>query len=445
MCFLVHPATLCLLTSRMPIRFLDLFAGAGGLSEGFIQTGYTPVAHVEMDKAACNTLRTRAAFHYLCKHGRKDIYIQYLNGKISRAELYAAVPKRELDAIIEKPIGAETNPEIFDAIDALKGDKPIDLILGGPPCQAYSLVGRSRVGAAIKEDKRNYLFKYYVQFLERFKPKYFVFENVTGLCSAKDEHGNKFFQQVIEAFRTAGYNAYPHTVKAENHGIPQKRHRVIIVGCRADATNGGDIDIRARGACPVSVGEILSDLQFLHAGEGEIRCDGRSNHRPSDWLRAAHIADDDCPVTFHQARPVWEHDKAIYRLAVQMWKNGRQRFNYALDLPKEQQTHKNIKSFTDRFKVVDGTMHAAHTVVAHLQKDGHYYIHPDIEQNRSLTPREAARLQTFPDNYFFESATERDGRGAAFRQIGNAVPVALARIIAEELKPRFGKKRYTRP
>ena len=111
--------------------------------------------------------------------------------------------------------------------------------------------------------------------------------------------------------------------------------------------------------------------------------------------------------------------------------------NYDVDLPDHLQTHKNRACFQDRYKVVDGESQASHTVVAHICKDGHYYIHPDLEQNRSLTPREAARLQTFPDNYFFESPTGRDSRMYAYRQVGNAVPVLLARKLALMLRPIF--------
>lgn len=425
--------------AAMSICFLDLFAGAGGLSEGFIQAGgYTPIAHVEMDKAACNTLRTRVAYHWLVKHGKKELYVQYLLGKISRAELYNAIPAKVLASVIEKPIGAQTNPEIFREIEQLRKGQQVDLILGGPPCQAYSLVGRSRVGASIKEDNRNYLFLYYVEFLKRYKPKYFVFENVIGLFSAKDAAGNHFFDQVIKAFDDVNYKAYPRIVKAEQCGIPQCRHRVIIVGCRKGLAQDADISIPDNIECPISIAELLQDLRFLRAGEGSIRSDGRSGIKSAHWLRTAQIADEDCPVTYHTARPVWEHDLYIYRKAVEAWNEPvPRRFNYARDLPKEMQTHKNIKSFTDRFKVVDGNAHAAHTIVAHLQKDGHYYIHPDIRQNRSLTPREAARIQTFPDNFFFEGVRDADSRTSAYRQIGNAVPVVLARLIAKELKKKY--------
>ena len=135
----------------------------------------------------------------------------------------------------------------------------------------------------------------------------------------------------------------------------------------------------------------------------------------------------------HVARPHNENDLEIYRRAVELWNDGEKRLRYD-ELPPELQTHNNKASFLDRYKVVEGNHRVAHTVVAHISQDGHYYIHPDIEQNRSLAPREAARLQTFPDDYYFESGDGVPRARVAFRQIGNAVPVRLAECIAKAMK-----------
>ena len=126
------------------LKFLDLFAGAGGLSEGFIRAGFEPVAHVELDLAACFTLRTRMAYHWLQAHGRTKLYADYLNGDISRPEFYEHIPDQVVGSVINAEIGAETLPVIFRQVDALVGNQTLDLIVGGPPCQAYSIVGRSR-------------------------------------------------------------------------------------------------------------------------------------------------------------------------------------------------------------------------------------------------------------------------------------------------------------
>ena len=140
------------------MRYLDLFAGAGGLSEGFIKAGFNPVAHVELSESACFTLKTRTAFHYLEETHNLNPYIQYTSGHISREELYSLIPEKRLNSVICEEISARTLKSLFAKIDELEGDEPIDLIVGGPPCQAYSLMGRSRDPDNILHDKRNYLF-----------------------------------------------------------------------------------------------------------------------------------------------------------------------------------------------------------------------------------------------------------------------------------------------
>ena len=134
-------------------KYLDLFAGAGGLSEGFTRAGYEPVAHVEMDVAACYTLRTRAAYHWLKKENKLDIYNRYLNGLISRDEFYKEIPQRILDTVLNYEISSDTLPQIFEDVDKLLDGKKLDLIIGGPPCQAYSLAGRSRSETKMVGDK----------------------------------------------------------------------------------------------------------------------------------------------------------------------------------------------------------------------------------------------------------------------------------------------------
>jgi len=167
------------------MNFIDLFAGAGGLSEGFIQAGFEPIAHVEIEKSACNTLKTRAAYHYLKSNRKHKTYVSYLKGEISREELYKSVPNEILESVINVPIGDENNKTIQKQIDKCLGNKKVDLIIGGPPCQAYSLVGRSRSKTKMEGDPRNYLFVQYAEYLEKYQPKMFVFENVLGLKSAQ--------------------------------------------------------------------------------------------------------------------------------------------------------------------------------------------------------------------------------------------------------------------
>jgi DNA (cytosine-5)-methyltransferase 1 len=412
-----------------PLRYLDLFAGAGGLSEGFYRAGYRPVAHVELASSACYTLRTREAMHWLFKKGKEDTYIDYLNGKISREELYNFIPQKRLSSIINAEIGPKELPSIFSKIDELAGSRRIDLIIGGPPCQAYSLIGRSRDSNKMKGDKRNYLYQYYSKFLDKYKPKYFVFENVFGLMSAKDENGKKYFDAMRDSFYGAGYEIVKEYISAKEYGVLQNRRRIIIIGKRT--CKSFDFPPLTKWNPDVQVREIFKDLPKIQAASGSIAPCSHITYQ-GKYLYESKIKNNSIPITWHISRPNTEQDLEIYRIAVEYWNDGHKRLAYD-DLPKRLKTHNNRDSFKDRFKVVEGDLKYAHTVVAHIAKDGHYYVHPDIKQNRSLTPREAARLQTFPDDYFFESEGKKPGRTAAFQQIGNAVPVLLSESIANGL------------
>jgi len=412
------------------LKFLDLFAGAGGLSEGFVTAGFSPVAHVESDPAACFTLRTRTAYHWLKAEGKEVCYARYLNGEITREELYKLLPEKYLSCVMNAEIGKEQLPEIFKKIDNLLRKKKLDIIIGGPPCQAYSVVGRSRDKKRMRGDKRNYLYIYYAEFLKRYKPLYFIFENVTGLLSAKDENGNLYFDEMQHLFRKCGYETECRTLSSEIYGVLQNRKRIIIFGKRCKTA--GFYPEPDKWDPGVRVKEVFSDLPALAAGQGDTGpCHIKSY--TGSWLYKAGIRNDNFPVTWHQSRPHTEQDLEIYRIAVDLWNQKQSRLEYN-SLPERLKTHRQRNSFTDRFKVVASDLSFSHTVVAHIAKDGHYYIHPDINQNRSITPREAARLQTFPDDYYFESITGKPSRTAAFRQIGNAVPVLLAYKIAEKLR-----------
>ena len=412
------------------LKFLDLFAGAGGLSEGFIQAGFEPVAHIESNKAACFTLRTRMAYHWLKDRNGIELYADYLNGKLRRLDFYEQIPERVIRSIINAEIGNETLPDIFRRVDMLLNNRRLDLIVGGPPCQAYSLIGRSRDLNRMKGDARNYLYHYYAEFLKRYKPLYFVFENVGGLLSARDEDGDLYFDAMRSLFRECGYETDPLKLSAEDYGVLQRRKRIILVGRKGKTT--GFYPEPDKWNPSVCVRDIFCDLPAIAAGEGDPGpCDVSSYS--GTYQYDAGIRDNDLPVTWHQARPNMERDLEIYRIAVSHWNKKKTRLAYNM-LPERLKTHRHRNSFLDRFKVVASDLPFSHTVVAHIAKDGHYYIHPDIDQNRSITPREAARLQTFPDGYYFESSKDIPGRTPAFLQIGNAVPVLLARKIADKLK-----------
>lgn len=413
------------------LTFIDLFAGAGGLSEGFIRAGYEPIAHVEMDEAACFTLKTRAAYHYLKANGRKSEYEDYLRGKISRTELYNKVPAEIMEAVINLPIGGDNNPEIHKIIEKLKGNRKVDLIIGGPPCQAYSLVGRARRKDGMKGDHRNYLYVQYAKYLEKYQPKLFVFENVLGLKSAGS---GVYLQNMQKLFEKKGYDMKLFTVEANNFGVLQNRKRVIIIGWQHHLKITLP-DLEAiRSNTKHTVKDLLTDLPKIQAGEGTDKY--ISYAKPTtDYLHNNEIRNGIDILTQHVARPHTEQDKEIYRIAVEKMQTG-ERLSYTA-LPKRLRTHKNEHSFIDRFKVVNDKAAYSQTVVAHIAKDGHYYIHPDIKQNRSLTVREAARLQSFPDDFYFEGVKEKANRTAAFKQIGNAVPPIMAQKIAQKINNYF--------
>ena len=409
----------------MAFSYIDIFAGAGGLSEGFQRNGYIPVAHVQMKKEACLTLKTRECFYYLKKHGRIEDYKNYLRREITRDELYAMVPETVLNSVINETMSEEGMPALFDRIDQLmevQGIENIDVLVGGPPCQAYSLVGRARSKTNMVGDPRNYLYMLYCEVLEKYRPKIFVFENVPGLLTA---NGGSYFDDMRERFRKAGYFLEYRILNSKEYGVLQNRRRVIVIGWRegTDFTYP-ELDKKEQ---KYLVDDLFSDLPYIEPGESRnvYKC------KSTEYLRESGIRTEDDILTLHQARPNLERDRKIYRQVIEAWNNGQKRLKYT-ELPEELCTHNNRTAFLDRFKVVAKDMPYAQTMVAHISKDGHYFIHPDIKQARSISVREAARIQSFPDNYFFEG-----GRTASFLQIGNAVPPLMASAIAKKLKEQL--------
>ena len=177
-------------SSERTYNFIDLFAGAGGLSEGFMQAGFSPIAHVEMNSYAAKTLETRTGYFYLKEQGKLNNYYDYLKGNISREKFLEYIPERLLQSVICETMSNETLLGLFERIDKSmkeQGISHVDVIIGGPPCQAYSLVGRaqsSHMKVPMNEDPRNDLYKLYARFLKKYQPEMFVFENVMGIESA---------------------------------------------------------------------------------------------------------------------------------------------------------------------------------------------------------------------------------------------------------------------
>ncbi len=418
------------------LNYIDLFAGAGGLSEGFIRNGFNAIAHIEMNKDAVNTLKTRLGYYYLKKNNKINIYYEYLKKSLTREQFYSFLPEDLLNSVILEKMSTDNIEGLFKKIDMRLNGESIDIIVGGPPCQAYSLVGRSKQKRIQKEqengnvidDDRKYLYKLYSLFIKYYKPKLFVFENVPGLLSLDK---GKYWKDIKDVFKNVGYEIEYNLLNSKTFGVPQDRKRVILIGW-LKGTNYKYPKFKTKKAnCKLK--DLLQDLPVIQAGE-ELNI--YSNNEPHPYVKK-HFRKKEDILTWHIARFQNERDREIYRIAIKEWteNNQRRRLRYS-DLPERLITHKNKTDFGDRYKIVPPDMCYSHTVLAHIAKDGHYYIHYDIEQARSLSVREAARLQSFPDNYYFEGS-----RTAAFTQIGNAVPPMMAEAIAEALRQQLESKK----
>lgn len=500
----------------MPTKFkvVDLFAGPGGLAEGFSSVrnrhgkrAFEIALSVEKEASAHRTLRLRSFFRQFSAPPRA--YYDYVAGNISHLELIATHPREWAAAVDETrllELGKRSAQEELDPIlDALrKGNEPT-ILIGGPPCQAYSLVGRARnkgvEGYDAAADHRHFLYQEYIRIIGKLQPAAFVMENVKGILSSKVGH-TAIFEQVLSDLRAAGgapasYDLIPvvrpaegqassFVVRCERFGIPQARHRVIVIGIRADiasklkgevkygllpnltlnATVQGvlegmpelrsglskEIDSPERWraasiqamlkAASASAGvEMWQVASLLEQTAEEVGAQKRLPSRtssalsaPRNNLLATWLGDAELTVLpNHETRGHMRADLARYAFAA-AFAQVFERSPKASEFPNElAPRHANWKSgkFADRFRV-QVWQRPSTTVTSHISKDGHYFIHPDLRQCRSLTVREAARLQTFPDNYLFEG-----NRTEQFVQVGNAVPPLMARQIAQELLDVF--------
>jgi DNA (cytosine-5)-methyltransferase 1 len=486
------------------IPVIDLFAGPGGLNEGFSSVGedggkpiFSTVASFEMDAHAHQTLLLRGVFRRMKRLGLASIaYREFVSGEISWEEFSTSEVIRPILAEVEKEVHqielGPSNREVADAhiraalLTPQGSSAPHWVLIGGPPCQAYSLAGRSRRtnDKDFEKDKKHFLYQEYLHIIEEFEPSIFVMENVKGLLSSTHA-GSKMFEKIlgdlsnpkpgleyeVRSLSVAGkptdLRPKDFVVKSEDYGVPQKRHRLILVGVRKDLiAKAGYPTLKASAA--VSVRDAIADLPKIRSVISPVGQDswlawagvhreamalvphdekfqgpvGRpkslttgaqfiSNYTPPEavteyqhWV----LNKADHGVSLHEARRHMESDLKRYGyLASLAASSGRN--PTILNLPPElQPEHMNVgrpdTPFTDRFRVQLWDTPAT-TVVSHIAKDGHYYIHPDPTQMRSLTVREAARLQSFPDNYFF-----RGTRTQQYSQVGNAVPPLLARKIA---------------
>ena len=408
---------------KKELTFIDLFAGAGGLAEGFIRAGYKPIAYVEFDKNACFTLKTRLTYYYLKNKNLEYVYESYLKNEITRDELYSIVPDEIIGTVINEKISEDSLNDIFLKVDdllATKKKKQVDVIIGGPPCQAYSLVGRKRNEPKKDNDERIYLYKLYARFLRKYKPEIFVFENVQGLKSF--EKGN-LFPELIKYFVDEGYKVDDRLLNAADFGVLQNRKRIFLFGYKKHLKI--KLPEFSRIEHNSNVQDIFLDLPAAKYSfqKGFVRY----KNKGSEYLTKFEIRNGYDFTVQHTTRRNNDVDKEIYRIAITLWNDKKQRLKYS-DLREDLINHNNKKSFLDRFKVVAKELENSHTLVAHIAKDGHYYIHPSLKQIRSISVREAARIQSFPDDYFFESS-----RTSAFTQIGNAVPPLMAHLLASKI------------
>lgn len=294
------------------LNFIDLFAGAGGLSEGFFQAGFNPIAHVEMNKSASKTLETRSAYYYLKKNNELDLYYQYERGQITRDELFSHIPDDVIKTVINAEMSPDTLPGIFEQIDTiLKEDKvsDVDVIIGGPPCQAYSLVGRaqsSHMLTPMEEDPRNELYKMYTRFLTKYQPKMFVFENVAGLFTAR---GGDAFKNLTAHLKRVGYEIDFKEQNAADFRVLQKRKRIIIIGWRKGTDHFYPEFEKIRSNAIVN--DLLDDLAPVERGQ-ENDAYRLTYDQCSAYLKENNIRTEEDVVTHHIARP--NNDRGVYIL-----------------------------------------------------------------------------------------------------------------------------------
>ena len=391
-------------------NFIDLFAGCGGLSEGFYKQGFKALTHVEIDHYACETLKRRMQYY-----GYKDIEKSVL----------------ELDI---------TSDEAISKIESVVNNIEVDLIIGGPPCQSFSTLGRAKDGEGMINDPRNYLFESYIKVLDRFKPKFFVFENVTGLLSAKLK-GELIVTKILnELGRNYNLLSKPSemVLNSADYGVPQIRKRVIIIGVRKDINITTDEIYQSikkthfdhnentskRYKKYVTVKDAIEELPKIKPGEGEQQIEF-SAKKDNDFLKRIRPKNTKFLMD-HVART---HNKTDIERYVAMSKN---KWDFSTLLVKKQNlNHPKARVFNNSY-VVQFWDSPSKTIIAHLYKDGNQFIHPDYKQGRTITPREAARLQSFPDDFFFEGSKTQK-----YKQIGNAVPPMFAEAIAKAIKNKL--------
>lgn len=398
--------------------FIDLFAGCGGLSDGFLQTGkFEGLAHVEWEKPMCDTLSKRL----FTKWGHKNSSNEVIRFDIQRTD-------ELLNGFEDSTFGCHLG------LNSIIKGKVVDTIIGGPPCQAYSLAGRIRDEHGMRNDYRNFLFESYIKVVKYFNPKFFVFENVLGLLSAAPT-GVPIVDIIRDEFKKSGYIIIPNLRNAvfdvADFGVPQHRKRVIILGVNSNLFNGNKNDIedviykfyslinlfkvKKQRTVDEAIGDLPPFYPLYTIEDNNKRT--KVSHSPSNYSN----------ILNHEPRYHNTRDIEIFRMLADDIASGRNEYISTKKL-KELYTIKTGKESNIHKYYVLRKNEPSNTIPAHLFKDGMRHIHPDPSQARSITVREAARLQSFDDDFEFLG-----GRMYQYKMIGNAVPPLFAKVIANSL------------